>query len=216
MSIRAFEMFRRFTAGLVVAISVSTAVHAQEQSYNVGDVRILRVPQSVFLEKDFFAYYDKRLVSLEEESLWKLSKNANHESYRFIWAPLEGSALVIRIDFETQDEGTITIKRSTGVTAEDWGDVSETKVSKLTTEQIDLFRFEFSRLNYWFLPREFEGMQMNGSLWLIEAANQGMYHTVPRYNPNLGLLFEFERFLVRFVGLEDDLVKLDTGAAEAE
>jgi hypothetical protein len=188
----------------------------------VGDVSTVRAPQSVFTEKDYFPYADRRLYRIEEPSLWKLSRDPNTRVFRFMFVPENSPALSIRIDFAAPEEAVLTWRKFSGQPAEYWGEVQETKEIKLTSEQIKLFEYEFHRLNYWYLDREpqlSEREQILASLivtekevdgesdlWLLEAAEYGKYHAVTRINPTEGLVYEYQKFLVRFSGLPESLV----------
>jgi hypothetical protein len=214
-----------FAATLALAftgVAGSGSAWASNRPIPVGDVSTVRAPQSVFTEKDYFPYADRRLYKIEEPSLWKLSRDPNTRVFRFFFVPENSQALSIRIDFATPEEAILTWRKFSGRTADYWGEVLETKEIKLTSEQIKLFNYEFHRLNYWYLDRDLhlsEKEQILASLivteqdekdesdlWLLEAAEYGKYHAVPRFNPTEGLVYEHQKFLVRFSGLPESLV----------
>lgn len=209
-------------ATMVLIATMATMVNeaeARSRSYPVGDVNHVRAPQSVFTEVDYFSYADRRLFKMEEPSLWQMSRDPNNRIFRFLWLPLEGQVLSIRIEFAGPDKATLTTARSTGVEGEDWGEVTDSRTIELTTEQIELFDYRFNRLDFWYLEREPEGTEapasaevpeVSADLWLLEGAEYGKYHAVPRVGQDVGLIYDFELFLVRFSGLDESIV---TGGA---
>lgn len=196
------------TATMVFLCPLETAL-AVERNYSVDDVSKVRAPQSVFTEKDYFKYADWRLYNIKEPSLWNASKDPNERTFRFIYLPVEKSGLSIRIDFDSASKAKLTWKIFEGRSADAWGSVQKTGEVDLTETQIELFEFEFNRLNYWHLERSFEDGQKLGVLWLMEFAEYGKYHAVPKIKPDQGRIYEFERFVVRLSGLENP--PLDAG-----
>ena len=192
--------------------AMTNEAEARSRSYPVGDVNHVRAPQSVFTEVDYFPYADRRLFKMEEPSLWQMSRDPNIRIFRFIWLPLEGQVLSIRIEFAGPDTATLTTARSTGVEGEDWGEITGLRTIELTTEQIELFEYRFNRLDFWYLEREPElaeaaaSADVSADLWLLEGAEYGKYHAVPRASQNVGLIYDFELFLVRFSGLDQSIV----------
>jgi len=201
----------------LVAITASVDLaNARTQAYPVGDVSHVRAPQSVFTETDYFPYADRRLFKMKEPSLWKMSRDPNNRAFRFLWVPVSGQVLLIRIDFEGPDKASLTTSRSTGIEDEDWGEVTDLRTIELTDEQIELFEYRFNRLDYWYLEREQETEEEVGDLWLFEGAEYGKYHAVPRVKPAEGLIYDFELFLVRFSGLDQSIVTGATATATVE
>jgi hypothetical protein len=214
MSLRRIAIYGLAIGALMTSFS---AANARTKSYPVGDVNHVRAPQSVFTEPRFFDYSDRRLNAMKEPSLWQLSRDPNNRVFRFLWVPLEGKVLSIRIEFDNTGKANLTSSRSTGVTGEDWGEATDIKVTELTEQQIELFEFRLNKLDFWYLERELEGQEAEGDLWLLEGAEYGKYHAVPRYGQDIGLVYDFELFLVRFAGLDEAIITgADHNAATAQ
>lgn len=172
---------------LALAIGLTGPAGAQRpiKAPDVGAAE--KAPTSVYYERDYFSVLDDRLVGLGETSLWELSKNPNKEAMRFFWVPEEGPAMAVRIDLEG-DKATLTWKRSTGVTEEDWGTVAEEMTRPLTDKELKDLRITFDVISYWYIEGDDPDDVVNsdGPLWLLEAVHGGKYHAVNRENPRLG------------------------------
>ncbi|TNE57504.1 MAG: hypothetical protein EP340_08290 [Alphaproteobacteria bacterium] len=199
---------RIWSIGLAAAIFVggAAAALAHPRPVNVGDVGFVRAPQDVFTEKDFFAYADRRLYNIKEPSLWVKSRDPNTRLFRFLYLSGDRKGLAIRVEFAGPEKARLIWKTFEGLQAEDWGQVIDEGEQELTIEQMNLFDYELNRLNFWYLDRDQQGTDKMGDLWLLEGAEYGKYHAVPRIAPSEGLLYNFETFLVRFAGLDEALV----------
>ncbi|TNE37014.1 MAG: hypothetical protein EP347_09275 [Alphaproteobacteria bacterium] len=194
--------------GLAVGFLVwtGTAALALPRPVNVGDVGYVRAPQDVFTEKDFFSYADRRLYNIKEPSLWVKSRDPNTRLFRFLFLSADRNGLAIRVEFAGPEKARLIWKTFDGLQTDDWGQVIDEGELELTVEQMNLFDYELNRLNFWFLERDQQGAKDTGDLWLLEGAEYGKYHAVPRIAPSEGLLYNFETFLVRFAGLDEALV----------
>lgn len=188
---------------LLLVATQSAAAQRTVRAPQIGTAE--DAPDTVYYESDYFDYVDARLDDLDEPSLWKLSRDPNAEGYRFFWVPDEGVVHMVRLDVGPTGIAELTYKQSSGVTAESWGTVAESKSRKLTEKEFKEFQFRFGYMRFWHMKTEDAEDPANsiGPLWLAEATHRSKYHAVYRTNPMSGELKKLGDLLLSFVEMTD-------------
>jgi hypothetical protein len=144
-------------------------------------------------------WYSNHLKALEEPSLFQMAKGSSAESYRFVWLRTFDHPVIVRVDIETDRNGEITTKLSSGAGGYEPGKLIENTTRPLTQRQTEKFLATIQRLQFWELPTHDtpNTVGCDGAQWIIEGIKDGKYHVVDRWTPgkgavhDLGLSFVF-------------------------
>jgi hypothetical protein len=141
----------------------------------------LEVPVQV--KENDLRFYSEILECMGEPALWKQAEDVNAVSYRFTYIRSKDEPIILRLD-KTKAGYVLSIKQG------DSRRLSKLKVDKkedLTNEQLDDFVKLFDALDFWGQPAvgavEIERDLLDGSAWILEAAEDGRYHFIRRLSP---------------------------------
>jgi hypothetical protein len=133
------------------------------------------------------------LAHLREPSLFEAAKNPNVVSLRASYfSPVPTREIVIRLDVNAEGSGQITTVVSTGTESE----VRRTQ-NGVSVAEVKKLRQLIAKVELWSLSSTEKtndaGRNVyvtDGSYWMVEGANEGLFHYVYRQNPKPGAITE--------------------------
>jgi hypothetical protein len=132
-------------------------------------------------------WYSNELMVLKEPSLLEFAKDADAESYRFLWLRTFHHPVAIRLDVKRDGTGILTTKIGSGSAGfpHTGGKVIENTSRALSREQVQSFLTRLDRSEFWSVPSHIKGDQTgtDGSEWIIEGVKRSNYHVVARWSP---------------------------------
>lgn len=153
-------------------------------------------------------WYSDELRTLDEPSLWELSKSKKEESYRFLWLRTFHHPIAVRIDIKADGSSQLTVKMTSGTGGFRPGHLVRNSKSFLTKEQTDSFLEKIKQHKFWELTPTREPGGNDGAEWILEGIKNGTYHTVDRWTPQDGPVRAIGLFMV------NELAKLKIPAEE--
>ncbi|HEY3445048.1 MAG TPA: response regulator [Myxococcales bacterium] len=155
---------------------------------------------------DFQAqWFGKALSRMEEPALPGTARGT--KAYRFMILPTWGNPVAVRLTI-TGDAGSIEAKRLSGHGGYELGTLAEKGTVKLSADQVKEFAALFAKLDFFKMPtgvQEAEGF--DGSVWILEAVEDGKHHVVPRWTAEYNTE---DRGLTNFVAVCEWLYRAST------
>ena len=142
-------------------------------------------------------WYSDELRTLDEPSLWELSKSKKEESYRFLWLRTFHHPIAVRIDIKADGSSQLTVKMTSGTGGFRPGHLTKNASTALTVAQTNEFRGEIKKYGFWQLesrPKETPGD--DGAEWILEGVRGGTYRIVVRWTPKNGPVRDFGLFML--------------------
>lgn len=173
-------------AGIIAILILLNAAPAPTQSQYF--------PKGTFAEQGdaeafVVTWYSHALKSLEEPSLWELSRNDKHAVvYRFLWLRSFHHSVAIRINIASDGTAEVVTKVSSGAGGYDPGRLIENQTKKLSALRVKNLLEQVKSANFWKLPTEDNNAPRgdDGAEWILEGIQQGRYHVVERWTPSKG------------------------------
>ena len=139
-------------------------------------------------KKTFIDYYSNLLPLMKEPSLWLKTKDQNKISYRFIYLRVKRprEPVVLRLDRITKTKWVQTVKVA------DYSllhkGVAVNRRRRMAQNNVNQFQELFTQLQFWDLPSvvgayHAEHSLHDGTIWLLEAVENGQYHVIQRVSP---------------------------------
>ncbi len=178
----------------------------------IAAVLFLVSSTSIAMRKDEQAL-PMKLDGLGEPSLYKQARVRGFEAYRFVWQPVKGEGVLLRINVRPDGTATLLNQRfSTGGMGELGAEALRTGtpvVTALTVDQVSLFRAYLRVADFWRMPTNDEAQGDSGNLWTLEGARQGNYRWLVRKAPRDMYFIDAALYLAKLAGLnaETFLVK---------
>jgi len=150
-----------------------------------GEASCLGQVEAYFPDKVFWEWkdatlgqeYSKSLRSLQEPSLWQVSKTQETPTYRFLLMPeareIHGAPRSVRLDIQADGTSIITTREGG----------HKSKVRTLTFEQTRAFLDLVEKGGFWNLPSAESDPGPDGRMWVIEGVRNKQYHVVERWSP---------------------------------
>lgn len=173
-------------AGIIAILFLLNAAPAPTQSQYF--------PNGTFAEQGdaeafVVTWYSHALKSLEEPSLWELSRNDKHAVvYRFLWLRSFHHPVAIRINIASDGTAEVATKVSSGAGGYDPGRLIEKQTEKLSAIQVKDLIEQVRSAKFWELPTEEKraSFGIDGARWILEGIQDGNYHIVDRWSPKNG------------------------------
>jgi hypothetical protein len=192
-----FYAFILFLIGLIIVITWNRKQAADEiiKSVRVVDNSIIPTDSNVLyfpldspistsldrLNKLNNEWYSKMLFALHEPVIFQ--SNDSTEVFRFLWLRTFHNPISIRIN-NYNSKHILTLKISGGTGGFDAGKVIVDTSFYISKKEWDIFKSKVTKINFWNLsPTEILD-EKDGSQWVLEAKNRGIYHFVDRCSPN--------------------------------
>jgi hypothetical protein len=141
---------------------------------------------------------------MKEPSLWELSQNEKHQSYRLLWLRTFHHPVVIRVNVNPDGSAVLTTKIASGLGGYDPGHLLRDKSTMLSKARTDNFLSLVEKQNFWTFPStDRSPTGTDGSRWVIEGVKDGRYHFVDRWSPSDGPVWTIGFFM------QSQLAKLD-------
>jgi hypothetical protein len=146
-------------------------------------------------------WYSGILAQLDEPSLYEASNDRARRAYRFLYCPSFSSPIAVRLEITRDGSGEVHVRRHLGFSAV-WQDepVDYRRVS-VQPQSIERFLREVGIGSFWLLPAEVDRFGLDGSHWIIEAADKGRYHFVDRWSPESGAVRTLGMSLLQMGGV---------------
>ena len=146
-----------------------------------------------------------KLDGLGEPSLYQQARVRGFEAYRFVWQPVKGEGLLLRLNVRSDGGGSLLSQRfSTGGVGELAAEPLRTGapvVKALSIEQVSLFRAYMRIADFWRMPTVDTTQGDSGNLWTLEGARQGNYRWLSRSAPKDMYFIDAAIYLIRLAGL---------------
>jgi hypothetical protein len=151
------------------------------------------------------------LAHLREPSLFEAAKNPDVVSFRASYfSPVPTREIVIRLDVNAEGSGQITAAVSTGTESE----VRRTQNDVSVADVKNLLQL-LTKVEFWSLSSTETGEKktgsagrnvyvMDGSYWMVEGVNEGLFHYVYRQNPKPSAITEIACNLAKDLAKPDD------------
>ena len=126
-------------------------------------------------------WYGGLLARLGEPSIMAVQTNV-FAVYRFTLVPTWGNPVCVRL---TISNGVARVegKRLDGQGGYDPGELVEQGTTAVASEQLKRFSVLFEKLGFHELKTRDKDRGLDGSEWILEAADAGRYHIVVRWSP---------------------------------
>jgi len=166
--------------------------------------RTRRLPGMSEIEAD---WYPKHLLAADEPSLFEASQKAgaSHlKTYRFTWLRTFHGPVIVRLDRDSEGGMRLIAKRLSGRGGYEPGAVNAEIRRRLTRQELVEFDHALAAANHLRLPPVDCRMGADGSRWIMEANDAGVYRYVNRWTPEDGAVRELGDMLLRFTGWDLD------------
>jgi hypothetical protein len=148
------------------------------------------------------SWYSDILAQLDEPSLCELSNDRAGRAYRLLYLPSFDFPIAVRLEIARDGSGEVHVKRHLGFSAVRPGELVEYRRILIEPQSVDCFLREVDIGSFWLLPTEVEACGLDGSHWIIEASDQGRYHSVHRWSPSSGAVRTLGLRLLQMGGVE--------------
>lgn len=134
-------------------------------------------------------WYSKTLRALKEPSLWEIAKsNPQAEVYRFTYIRSFHDPISVRIVLQPETQ-VMVIKQARRTHGENTGRLVTNRTAKLPTDVAEALKLAVTQDMLWdlpaFIPRPEDTVQLDGSQWIVELVQNGRYHVLNRWSPDL-------------------------------
>jgi hypothetical protein len=126
-------------------------------------------------------WYSPILKKMGEPSLIA-AKDAGVRLFRFTLLPTWGNPISVRLSV-MEESGTIEGKRLDGQAGYDPGKLVERTAVALSKADIDQFLSLYAKLKFFGLKTADDTLGCDGSQWILETVDKGVYHVVIRWSP---------------------------------
>jgi hypothetical protein len=141
-----------------------------------------------------------KLARLGEVSIYQSSRAREFEGYRFIWQPVSGNGVLIRVSRRVDGSALMATQFFQG----DLAGTQAMRVNKVSyrivsARQFSLFKAYLRVADFWRLPIAAPGI---GNQWTLEGAREGNYRWLSMAAPKDMYFIDAVLYLVRLAGLE--------------
>lgn len=166
--------------------------------------RTWRLPAMSEIEAD---WYPKHLLAADEPSLFEASQRAGASrlrTYRFTWLRTFHGPVIVRVERDAAGGTRLIAKRLSGHGGYEPGSVDALVERRLTRPEQVAFDRALAGANHLRLPPVDCRMGADGSRWIMEANDGGVYRYVNRWTPEDGAVRDLGDVLLRFTGWQLD------------
>jgi hypothetical protein len=126
-------------------------------------------------------WYSKMLFALHEPVIFQSKDTA--EVYRFLWLRSKHNPISIRIQ-KVYPKTMLTLKILEGAGGFVTGKLVRDTSFYISKNEWNIFKSKVTQIDFWNLSQTEIVDGKDGSEWVLEALNEGMYHFVDRWSPN--------------------------------
>jgi len=182
---------------LVLALQVAGAAFAANDYF----------PNKIFYDRqdlhDFkCTWYIKQLSALEEQSIYKQSKNKDLIIFRFTWLRTFHNPIAIRMVINKDGTGVLFAKKTSGAGGYEPGKLDKSIMKPLNKTEIANFKKLLESEKFWDLPSTTNEQGLDGSHWIVEGLSNGKYHIVDRWSPEKGSVRTIGLYFLGISGIE--------------
>jgi len=162
--------------------------------------RTWRLPAMSEIEAD---WYPKHLIAADEPSLFEASQRVGAgrlKTYRFTWLRTFHGPVIVRLERDGEARMRLIAKRLSGHGGYEPGSVDAEIRRRLTRPEQVRFDRALAGANHLRLPPVDCRMGADGSRWIMEANDAGVYRYVNRWTPEDGAVRELGDVLLSFTG----------------
>lgn len=126
-------------------------------------------------------WYSKMLFALHEPLIFQSKDTA--EVYRFLWLRSKHNPISIRIQ-EVYPKTMLTLKILGGTGGFVTGKLVRDTSFYISKNEWNIFKSKVTQIDFWNLSQTEIVDGKDGSEWVLEALNEGIYHFVDRWSPS--------------------------------
>lgn len=130
--------------------------------------------------------YSEQLRGMKEPSLLELSKDKSVKCYRFTWLRTFHHPMAFRIEVQKDNTGILTITENDGTGGSKPGKMNSINTTPISANEVLQFQQSIIQNKFWELPSSEHSNGRDGAQWIVEAVEEGKYHLVDRWSPDIG------------------------------
>jgi hypothetical protein len=140
-----------------------------------------------------------------EPSFLEYSKDSSLYAYRFIWIRSFHVPISFRLTINPYGSGLLIVKKGNKI-ASQWDGLALDSCIALNSKQVTEITNKINNTAFWNDNSVSSGIQLDGSIWILEGVKGGRYHSVEKESPPNNPFKELCFSLLNYSGMSGEKI----------
>jgi hypothetical protein len=195
-----FEALRASLSGIPGSSAVYEAAQQSKRALEAGNTAYLVTyfPPEAFKGPDSMStrFYSRDLFALGAKPLWPPA-STQPQIYRLMRVPSLAGPELVTLTLLPDGTGSLETRTANMSRASSELELVSEKTATVDREQVATFKSLIALSGYWKMPTQVAPRVLDGTVWMLEVAQDGKYHVVVRSSPGQSHFGQATEFLLQ-------------------